>query len=210
LKPRYDPRVFLALRFSRTTQERLLAVQQELRTHLHNWHYIQPDNFHLTLRFFGEVTDACIDKINARCTELSPELHPFALHLNHVDFFGTPHNARVLYAGGEPSPGLDKLVAAIQDAFPDPRDQRQDFRPHVTLAKARQKMERSLEVLNSVALRRLREQGKIGPNAITIDAPTVHREFVLMETIWVGRAVEYAIRYKYPLADDKAALDLVS
>jgi 2'-5' RNA ligase len=209
LKPRYDPRVFLALRFSRTTQERLIAVQDELRQHLHNWHFIQPENFHLTLRFFGDMPEEQVAHVQEVCTRLAPSLHPFSLHLNHVDYFGTPHSARVLYAGGEHSEGLDRLVDAIQKEFPGPRDQRTEFRPHVTLAKARAKMERTDEVLNSVALRRLREQGKIGKDTITIDAPTVHREFVLMETIWVGRSVEYGIREKFKLADD-AALDLVS
>jgi len=209
LKPRYDPRVFLALRFSRTTQERLLVVQTELRQHLHNWHFIQSENFHLTLRFFGEMAEEQIAEVDAQCKALAPTLHPFAMRLNHVDYFGTPHSARVLYAGGEPSDGLDNLVSAIQTAFPDPNDKRHEFRPHVTLAKARAKMERAIEVLNSVALRRLREQGKIGREAITIDAQTVHREFVLMETIWVGRSVEYEVREKYKLADD-ASLDLVS
>jgi 2'-5' RNA ligase len=210
VKPRYDPRVFLALRFSRTTQDRLLAVQDELRPHLHNWHFIPPDNFHLTLRFFGEMSEEQIAQVDAKCKALSPELAPFALHLNHVDYFGTPQSARVLYAGGEQNDGLDALVGAIQREFPDAsRDQRQGFRPHVTLAKARAKMERAVEVLNSVALRRLREQGRLGKDTITMDALTVHREFVLMETLWVGRSVAYEVREKYKLAED-AALDLVS
>jgi hypothetical protein len=126
-----------------------------------------------------------------------------------VDYFGTPHSARVLYAGGERCEGLEQLVNRIKEIFPDPHEKRHEFRPHVTLAKARAKMERPVEVLNSVALRRLREQGKIGRDTITIDAQTVHREFVLMETLWVGRSVEYSVREKYKLADD-AALDLVS
>lgn len=210
MKPRYDPRVFLALRFSRTTQDKLLAMQDELRPHLHNWHFIPPENFHLTLRFFGEMPEERIAEVDAKCKEIAPTLIPFALHLNHVDYFGTPHSARVLYAGGDQNAGLDALVGAIQQLFPDAsRDQRQVFRPHVTLAKARAKMERAVEVLNSVALRRLREQGRLGRDTITMDALTVHREFVLMETMWVGRSVEYEIRQKYKLAED-AALDLVS
>jgi 2'-5' RNA ligase len=210
VKPRYDPRVFLALRFSRTTQDKLLAMQDELRPHLHNWHFIPPANFHLTLRFFGEMNEEQIAEVNAKCRQVAPTLAPFALHLNHVDYFGTPHSARVLYAGGEPCEGLDALVGSIQKLFPDAgRDQRQGFRPHVTLAKARAKMERAVEVLNSVALRRLREQGRLGRDAVTMDALTVHREFVLMETIWVGRSVEYEVREKFKLAED-AALDLVS
>jgi 2'-5' RNA ligase len=197
VKPRLDPRVFLALRFSRTTQERLHAIQQELKQFLFNWHFIPDQNFHLTLRFFGDTPLDRIREINAQCNEIAADMHPFQLHLNRVDFFGSPSSARVLFASGDSSPGLSRLVAEIQRRFPNDMDQRSEFRPHVTLAKARKDMEQSLESRNAFALRRLREQGRIGPHPINLDTMTVHREFVMLETVWVGRTVEYELRSRY-------------
>jgi 2'-5' RNA ligase len=174
--------VFLALRFSRTTQERLHSIQQELKQYLFNWHFIPDQNFHLTLRFFGDTPQEMINRIDDTCKRLAPQMHPFQLHLNHIDYFGSPSSARVLFADGDASPGLDRLVSEIRREFPEDADQRSEFRPHVTLAKARKDMERSMETRNAFALRRLREQGRIGPNPINVDTMTVHREFVLMET----------------------------
>ena len=69
LKPRYDPRVFLALQFSPTAQERLRAAQLELKQYLQNWHFLPDHQFHLTLRFFGEVPEELVSKIGF-CAQL--------------------------------------------------------------------------------------------------------------------------------------------
>jgi 2'-5' RNA ligase len=177
----------------------LRAAQLELKQYLQNWHFLPDHQFHLTLRFFGEVPEETVSVIDKTCQRLAPKLHPFALELNAIDFFGTPESARVLFAGGEPSAGLQALVDAIQDEFPDDADLRREFRPHVTLAKARKYLEPPLERINANVLRRLRELGRIGASPLGLNVSTVHREFVLMETIWVGRRVEYEIRNRYRL-----------
>lgn len=202
MKPRYDPRVFLALRFSRTAQERLHAVQEELRQYLLAWHFLPDHQFHLTLRFFGELPLEQIAGICEQCRAIAAARHTVSLTLNEVDYFGTPEEARVIFAGGQPSAGLSALVEAIEAAFPPPQaEQRRGFRPHVTLAKARKHMEPGLARANANVLRRLRELGRLGRDQLSLDMPTVHREFVLMETIWLGRRVEYEVRERFPLAE---------
>ena len=200
MKPRLDPRVFLALPLSRTTQAQFATIQDELKKYLDNWHFIQQVNFHLTMRFFGEVPEDRIREIDEVCARVAPKLHTFQLNFNRVSFFGPPRAARVIYVGAEESKALSALGGAIADAFPD-RKERRSFRPHVTMAKARKNLEQSVVRKNANMLRRLEEQGRIGPNPLEVDITTVHREFVLMETIWVGRAVEYEVRHRYPLPD---------
>jgi len=173
-------------------------VQVELQQYLANWHFIPPPNFHVTLRFFGEVPESKITQVDAACRDLVTELHPLTLHWNVVDFFGSPRSARVLFIGAEDCVELKDLAGSISTVFPG-KDQRKEFRAHVTLAKARKHMEAGMARMNSNMLRRLRELGRIGPNPIEVDLDTVHREIVLMETIWVGRAVEYEVRERYRL-----------
>jgi RNA 2',3'-cyclic 3'-phosphodiesterase len=194
---RYDPRVFLALTVSRTAQERLGIIQAELRKYLTSWHFVPVPNFHLTLRFFGEVPEPSIGALDARCRELAPRCAPFSLHFNRLDYYGEPQAARVLYFGAEDSPELAKLAQAVWQAFPDDSERRR-FSPHITLAKARKQLEPSIERSNANMLQRLRDLGRVGPEPLNIDVTTVHRELVLMETVWVGRAVEYEVRERYP------------
>jgi 2'-5' RNA ligase len=194
---RYDPRVFLALTLSRTAQERLGLTQAELKKFLTSWHYVPVPNFHLTLRFFGETPESRIAEIDAACRELAPRFHTFSLHFNNVGFFGEPQSARVLYFGAEESNELKKLSAALWDAFPDEGERRR-FSPHITLAKARKNLEPGVVRSNANMLQRLRDLGRVGPEPLEVDVTTVHREFVLMETQWIGREVEYRIRERYP------------
>lgn len=197
MKPRYDPRVFLALRFSRITQDKLAALQEQLKPQLTNWHWIPPYNTHLTLRFFGEVEETKVAEIDAACKEIAPQLSPFQFNITRVDFFGKAEHARVLFATGDLTSGMLSLVKALQARFPEHgEEQRREFRPHITLAKARKTMEPRDEQRNARVLAKLRDQGPPEP----LDLDTVHRDFVLMETVWVGRAVEYELRSRYELS----------
>jgi 2'-5' RNA ligase len=174
-------------------------IQRELGCHLANWHCIPVPNFHVTLRFIGEIPEEQIEQISASCRKIAPLHPPLTLKWNRVDFFGPPDRARVLFIGADECPELEKLNQTINDSFPK-REERRKYRPHVTLAKARKHMEPALARMNANMLRRLRELGRIGPDTVEVDITTVHREFVLMETEWVGRAVEYKVRERYPLA----------
>lgn len=193
---RYDPRIFLALPLSRTAQERLGETQAVLKKYLTSWHYVPCLNFHLTLRFFGETPEARIAEIDQICRSCAPRCTPFSLHFTNVGFFGEPHAARVLYFGAEDSPELLALSQHLWEHFPDEQERRR-FSPHVTLAKARKNLEPAIVRSNANMLQRLRDLGRVGPEPLEVDVTTVHREFVLMETNWIGRDVEYQIRERY-------------
>ncbi len=198
MKPRYDPRVFLALTLSRTAQERMAQIQAELKQYMANWHFTPLLNFHVTLRFFGETPEEDISRIDSACKRLAKRNATAILNWNHLGFFGPPQAARVLYLGTTACPELERLAADVMETFPDERERRR-YRPHVTLAKARKHMEPGLARMNANMLRRLQELGRIGPEPIAVDISTVHREFVMMETDWVGRRAEYHIRERYAL-----------
>jgi 2'-5' RNA ligase len=206
MKPRYDPRVFLALTLSRTAHERLAIVQEELRQYLQNWHYIPQLNFHVTLRFFGEVPPETLEQIRKAARLIGPHVPNFTLNWNKVEFFGSPRNARVLFAGADDCRELNRLAEIVGKVFPEDRDDARGFAPHVTLAKARKQMDPDQARINANMLGRLREHGRIGPDPLSVDFKTVHREFVLMETIWVGRVVEYSVIDRFPLSEQASLL----
>lgn len=198
MKPRYDPRLFIGLTTSRTVQSKLEACQADIRKHLFNWHFIPPENFHVTLHFIGEVGESQVPMINQAMEKLGSRMSPFTLEWNGIDFFGEPDTARVLFVSANPCPELSELAARIAGIIPTSRP-RKEFNPHITLAKARKQMEPGTKQMNANMLRRLREHNRIGPEPVQIEFNTVHREFMLMETVWVGRAVSYEVRERYQL-----------
>lgn len=127
------PRLFTAVEMPRDAALSLSF----LRGGLPAARWIDPENYHLTLRFIGDVEARLADEIVASLDRI--EHAPFRVELSGLGTFGSkkPHS---IYAGVAPSAPLDALQADIDRACrrlglaPDPRR----FVPHVTLARLRQ------------------------------------------------------------------------
>jgi 2'-5' RNA ligase len=96
--------------------------------------WVDAGNFHLTLRFIGEVDEGVASDIDAALLRLSAPR--FSLALAGVGQFGT----RMLWVGVETNPVLLQLQAKVESALQragiPPEGRR--YTPHVTLARLRQ------------------------------------------------------------------------
>jgi 2'-5' RNA ligase len=97
--------------------------------------WVPPENFHITLRFLGEIDGAQADDVHEA---LSRIIAPgFEISLSSVGTFGDQKKTRALWAGVDPSPALvhlrDKVESAAVRAGLPPEPRR--FKPHVTLAR---------------------------------------------------------------------------
>lgn len=126
------PRLFTAVEIPRDAALSLSF----LRGGLPSARWIDTENYHLTLRFIGDVDCRTADEVVA---ELDRVIRPgFELTLRGVGAFGSkkPHS---IYARAAPSPELEALQADVDRACrragiaPNP----QKFVPHVTLARLR-------------------------------------------------------------------------
>jgi RNA 2',3'-cyclic 3'-phosphodiesterase len=96
--------------------------------------WAEPENFHLTLRFCGDIEKAQADELIDRLAGIS--MDAFEIRLSSIGSFGgrDPH---AIWAGVEPSAELDALARANEKTAravglpPEPRA----FKPHVTLAR---------------------------------------------------------------------------
>lgn len=124
------PRLFTALEIPRNAAMSLSL----LRGGLPGARWIDVENYHITLRFIGDVDGRTADEIVDRLDRVDrPE---FSLSLYGVGSFGSkkPHS---IWAGVTPAPEMFALQAEIERICqriglpPDPRK----FSPHVTLAR---------------------------------------------------------------------------
>ena len=97
--------------------------------------WVPPQNFHITLRFLGEIDGAQADDVHEA---LSGIMAPgFELSLATVGSFGDQKKTRLLWAGVDHNPALvhlrDKVESAAVRAGLAPEPRR--FKPHVTLAR---------------------------------------------------------------------------
>jgi 2'-5' RNA ligase len=106
--------------------------------------WVDPANFHLTLRFIGDIDERLARDVTDALDGV--EIQPFALSLRGVGFFGgsKPHS---LYAGVEESVGLRRLQAVherLMQMLGLPAEGRK-FAPHVTLARLKAPDMRALQ-----------------------------------------------------------------
>ena len=124
------PRLFIALEIPRDIAMSLSL----LRGGLPGARWIDVENYHVTLRFIGDVDGRTADEIVDRLDRIDrPE---FQVSLNGIGSFGSkkPHS---IWAGVSPSQEMSALQAEIEricQRIGLPADPRK-FMPHVTLAR---------------------------------------------------------------------------
>ena len=94
-----------------------------------------PENYHLTLRFIGEVESRIADDIVAVLESLT--FAPLELRLSGVGTFDRKDQGRPLWAGVTPHDGLNHLHKKIDHALlrAGVEAEHRAYHPHITLAR---------------------------------------------------------------------------
>lgn len=124
------PRLFAALPLPPEIRTRLTLLQGGLP----GARWTRPENFHITLRFIGEVDARTADDVASALDAV--QAAPFDVVLKGCGVFGKD-KPRSLWVGVAPNPDLNRLAAKIERACQTiglPPDGRK-FAPHVTLAR---------------------------------------------------------------------------
>jgi RNA 2',3'-cyclic 3'-phosphodiesterase len=124
------PRLFTGIEIPAEQREQLARLRMPLPP---GGRWAQPENYHLTLRFAGDIEKAQAAELVDRLAGIS--MNAFEIRLAGVGAFGG-NNPHAIWAGVEPSPELEALARANERAAravglpPESRA----FKPHVTLA----------------------------------------------------------------------------
>ena len=126
------PRLFTGIEIPATIAQHLAS----LRGGLSGARWLDPQNYHLTLRFIGDVENGVAHEVHECLTRV--RRRGFTLGFTGVDAFGgrKPH---AIYAAVGPSPELAALQAEHERMFQMiglPAEGRR-YTPHVTLARLR-------------------------------------------------------------------------
>lgn len=149
--------------------------------------WIDAENYHITLRFIGDVDNKTADEIGDGLDRLSNSL-AFDIRLSHLGVFGGD-KPRSLYAGVDMNEPLSRLQAAQERVLQRlglPPEGRK-FTPHVTLARLRGA--NAIDVANYIAM-----AGHFTP--LTFPAG----RFVLFSSKDSVGGGPYVIEATYPLA----------
>lgn len=192
-----NPRVFLAVPFSEGFQQGILGYQAALKARFRAMHWIPAENFHLTVKFFGETPEEKLDgRILPRLEQLISVKPAFELCFKRFGWFGSPRQLRVLHLEGE-APGLMELAQAVLKEFPDERPR--PYKAHLTLSKGQKRIEPQDTAANEEALRTWQGGGPASLGLPSVDICERITRLVLMESVFTGRAVHYEERVVFPL-----------
>lgn len=149
--------------------------------------WIDPENYHVTLRYIGDIDHRTAGEVYD-ALEMHADVEPFALTISHLGVFGG-NKPRALYAAIEPSEPLNRLQASQERLLqriglsPDGRK----FVPHVTLARLRDTGPADLA-------RHIAQAGHFSPMRFSVD------EFVVFSSRDSVGGGPYIVEQDYPLA----------
>jgi len=98
--------------------------------------WVEEPNFHITLKFFGSVSESTLKKIHKQVKGVGEEFSGFKLEVEEVGMFlGKDKAPRVVWLGLTPSEPLLKLHQALEKSFKklNLNKKKENFHPHITL-----------------------------------------------------------------------------
>lgn len=131
-------RIFIALNLPKKERQRIHRAARPLREEDMPVRWVEPDNFHITLKFLDEVRQDRIPDVEAALAKVADSTAPFPMSLSGFGAFPTIRKPRVIWLGVNASPELrclkQDLEWALADHGFDPETRA--FHPHVTLGRA--------------------------------------------------------------------------
>ncbi len=127
-----------------TFTKQFLSLQQLLSVNRIKW--VEPENIHITLKFFGETADEKIPGICKALANACNEQAVFPVKINEIGIFGSEYKPRVVMLRVAETHAICMLQQKITEELtplgyiPD----RQNFVPHLTLGRINHILDKQL------------------------------------------------------------------
>lgn len=131
-------RLFVGINFPKRQRAKMHRAARALRDRDLPVRWVDPDNFHVTLKFLGEVRREQVDAVTSAIERAAAATAPFLTEVGGFGAFPTVRRPRVIWLGVEATPELRCLKQDLEWAMGDagfPPETR-SFHPHVTLGRA--------------------------------------------------------------------------
>ena len=132
-------RIFVAVIIGDKLVDRIHKTQSRLKKLAPELKWVNPDNFHLTVKFLGEIPENTLENVYSAVEKAALEAKCFDLAFQGIGVFGSSANPRVVWAGiSEGMKELSSLASSVEKSlmvydFP-PEDR--PFKAHLTLARS--------------------------------------------------------------------------
>lgn len=132
-------RLFYCVELSPDVRATLDQIAQPLRKIDARISWVRPENFHITLKFLGEVEPALVDTLKALGEGVAHNFQRFELTFDTVGAFPSVHRPRVLWIGSRQVPlTVFKLQEQLErELLTMSFEAERHFSPHVTVGRVK-------------------------------------------------------------------------
>ena len=164
-------RCFVAIEVPQPIQALLKNVQTHLQSEIRKASWTKSGNFHLTLKFLGDVRSETIEGVSERIQSVAAAQAPFSMEFGGIGAFPNLYRPRVIWIGVKRGASIVSRLAKSVNLELKPLGFAIDnrFHPHLTLARVRAPV--NLESLKNV----LRQYDTIAGTAMNVREITLMR-----------------------------------
>ncbi|MBM7623173.1 RNA 2',3'-cyclic phosphodiesterase [Sporohalobacter salinus] len=178
-------RLFIAIDLvNKDVKNKLVDVQREIKElHAGKIKLVKPENFHLTLKFLGEVEDTEIDKLKKLLKEFK-DYSQCDIAVRDLGVFPHYGYMKVIWAGLENNEILQEIKSKFEDKFVKlgfDRDKR-EFHPHLTIGRVKNIWAKD-KLVNTLKDFKDQEFGKLTIDKLKLKKSTLTSDGPVYETI---------------------------
>ncbi len=133
-------RLFIGLKLPKKQKDRIFRAARPLREEELPVRWVDPENFHVTLKFLGEVRRDRVPPIQEALGRIAAGTSPFSTDIGGFGAFPSVRRPRVIWAGIRACPELRCLKQDLEWTLSELGFdvETRAFHPHVTLGRARE------------------------------------------------------------------------
>jgi len=136
-------RTFLALELPHDIREYLSTVAKTLSQRFSGIKWVKAEGFHVTLKFFGEISEKKVEEIDVALKGIGTQYKPIPVRLKEIDAFPDLVRPRVIVVTLQE--GVDIVKAIFHDIenrllTADIQKEGRKFTPHVTLGRVKNEL----------------------------------------------------------------------
>lgn len=134
-------RCFLAIKYPCEVCKKIEAYQQFVRSFFpdRSVGWTPGNNLHLTLKFYGEITNNQVNNLKSVLQKIAYEFTPFSFIATGSGVFPNPDRARILWIGATPGEHIIHLARRVESISKsiNVEQEKRPFSPHLTIGRIR-------------------------------------------------------------------------
>ncbi|MCC7553942.1 MAG: RNA 2',3'-cyclic phosphodiesterase [Methanobacteriaceae archaeon] len=182
-------RSFLAIEIDENLKKSILNLQNEFKKINTNIKFVNPENMHLTLKFFGDISLDCSKKIALKIEDIIKNYNSFELELENIGSFPNKNYIKVIWIGFNENKTLSNLQKELDNEFYKLKFKKErNYTSHLTIGRVKGPKNKDL-VKKIIDENKNIKLGKINVNKISLKKSTLTANGPIYEDLKVFKVI---------------------